>query len=89
MGAWSSPRHKRQAVGRRGGGLWLGCVRPVGEGGVGGLRRWSAAFKTAVSGALWSFENTLPRQRWRRAAAVTLFLLVLFRKPGNIKCRFK
>lgn len=84
MGAWSSPRHKRQAVG--GGGLWLGCVRPVGEGGVGGVKKM-------VSGCCYwcclEYENTLPQQRWWRTAAVTLFLLVFFRKPGNIKCRFK
>lgn len=50
-----------------------------------GLRRWSVA---AVAGAVWSLK-IYSLSSGGRAAAVTLFLLVLFRKPGNIKCRFK
>lgn len=50
----------------------------------------SGFLKTAaVTRALWSLKIHSPRRRWRLTAAVTLFLLVLFRKPGNIKCRFK
>lgn len=45
MGARSSPQHKRQNGGN---GVWVGCVRPVGEGGVGGLRRRSVVFKKSL-----------------------------------------